>query len=342
MVDKATFMKRYLRLTAGIVISAVCLLLAFRGVGMGELWRLARSLPVPLVLLYSGVASTSLVLRGARWKVLLAGAGPLPFSTVLAVNCAGQMGNAVLPARLGDLFRATNLTRSGVSGGFSLATIFVERVLDTGFLVLLAAAALRGVGALPPWLLRASSVVAVAALAGLGFALTLPLLEAPLLRLARRLLPARWHVRATALIEQFVLGLRSLHRVRTVLAFLVLTVAVWSLDGFGIWVLAGAAGLALTAPVIALLLTSLALSSAIPAAPGNAGVYQIVAVTVLAPFGAAHAPALLFAVTWQALIVINVLAWGLASLWFLSSRELLVTDGFRGVAPIVVPDLVLL
>lgn len=310
-------MKTSLRLMAGAVVSAVCLILAFRGVPLGELWRLGRTLPAQSALLYMGIASTSLLLRGLRWRVLLTGAGPIPFGAVFAVNCAGQMGNNVLPARLGDLFRATNLTRSGASGGFALATIFVERVLDTGFLVLIASVALRGVGALPPWLMRASSIVAIAALAGFGLALTLPFLEAFLLKLARRLLPMRWHIRAASLIKQFVLGLQSLHSVRTVLAFLVLTVTVWSLDGFGIWVLASAAGLTLAPAVIALLMTSLALSSAIPAAPGNAGVYQIVAVTVLAPFGAGRAPALLFAVTWQALILINLLVWGLGSLWFL-------------------------
>jgi len=322
-------MKKRARLMIGILVSVFCLVLAFRGVSIGDLWSLGRAFPATSMAFYLAIASTSLVLRGARWWVLLAGAGRLRFGNVFAVNCAGQLGNNVLPARLGDLFRAANLIRSGASSGFSLATIFVERVLDTGLLVLLASGALRGLGSLP-WLTRASSIVAAAALAGLGFALALPLVEARLVELTRRTLPVRWHARAEGLIEQFALGLRSLRRPRTVFAFFALSAAIWFLDGFGLWLLARAAGLMLSPAMIALLLTSLALSSAIPAAPGNAGVYQAVAVTVLAPFGAARAPALVFAVTWQALIVIDLLVWGLASLWFLSRQKLLMSFQLGG------------
>jgi hypothetical protein len=38
------------------------------------------------------------------------------------------LGNNLLPARLGDVFRATNLGRAGIRSGYALATVFVERV----------------------------------------------------------------------------------------------------------------------------------------------------------------------------------------------------------------------
>ncbi len=327
-------MNKYLRLALGIGVSATCLFLAFRGVPVGELWKLAQDLPLRFPLFYVGVASVNLFLRAARWRVLLTGNDSIPFGTVFAVNCVGQLGNSVLPARLGDLFRATNLTRSGTSSSFSLATIFVERVFDAGFLVLVGAAAAPFVGKLPEWLLHASGVVGIVALLGLAFIFALPFFEAPFLRLLQGVLPRGWQNLATALIEQFVLGLRSIHRMEAILAFLALTVCIWFLDGFGIWILVVATGSTVPPAVVALLLMSLALSSAIPAAPGNAGVFQVVAVTVLAPFGVGRSAALFFSLIWQALIVINLLLWGLGSLWFLTSRKLLVTAGFRRAHPI--------
>jgi uncharacterized membrane protein YbhN (UPF0104 family) len=70
-----------------------------------------------------------------------------------------------------------------------------------------------------------------------------------------------------------------------------------------------------------LLLTSVALSSAVPLAPGNLGVYQMVAVAVLTPLGIARARALVLAVALQFLITANLLFWGLGSVWYLSGRR---------------------
>jgi hypothetical protein len=175
-----------LRFAAGLAVSTGCLLLAARSVPIRELWSIARALPVWVALLCLSAASSSLFLRAMRWRLLLEGARPVTTGFVFAVNSAGQMGNSLLPARLGDVFRATNLSPAGISSGFALATVFVERVLDTGFLVLLSAVALGSIAAVPAWLARASRVLAGVALGGLAFALLLPLFEAAILRAGER------------------------------------------------------------------------------------------------------------------------------------------------------------
>jgi len=310
-----------LRFAAGLAVSTGCLLLAARSVPLRELWSIARALPVWVAVLYLSVASSSLFLRALRWRLLLAGARPVPAGIVFAVNSAGQMGNSLLPARLGDVFRATTLGPAGISSGFALATVFVERVLDTGFLVLLSAVALGSIAAVPAWLARASRVLAGVALGGMAFALLLPLFEASILRAGERCVPGRWLARFRGLVEQFVLGLRSLRNPRRVLGFLLLTVAIWSLDGAGAWVLGRGVGAMLSPALTVLLLTSVALSSAVPLAPGNLGVYQMVAVAVLTPLGIARARALVLAVALQFLITANLLFWGLGSVWYLGGRR---------------------
>ena len=316
-----TRLAQTVRLCAGLAISAGCLLLAARSVPIRELRTIAGSLPARVVLLYLCAASSSLFLRAVRWRVLLLAARPVAPGVIFAVNSAGQMGNNLLPARLGDVFRATTLGRVGISGGFALATVFVERVLDTGFLVFLSAVALGGLSAAPPWLALASRVLAGAACGGLAFVLLVPLLEAWILRVGEACVPDRWRAAFRRLVQQFVLGLRSLRDVRRVLGFGLLTVAIWGLDGVGAWVLGRGVGVELSPVMTVLLLTSVGLSSAVPLAPGNLGVYQMVAVAVLTPFGVERARALALAVALQLLIIANLLMWGLGSLWFLGGTR---------------------
>jgi uncharacterized protein (TIRG00374 family) len=286
---------------------------------MRELWSIARSLPIWVAALYLCAASASLFLRAVRWRLLLVAARPVPVGIVFAVNSAGQMGNNLLPARLGDVFRATNLGPVGISGGFALATVFVERVLDTGFLVFLSGVALSSISAVPEWLARASRLLAGVACGGLAFALLVPLFEPAILRAGEACVPARWLAPFRRLVEQFVLGLRSLRDARRVLGFALLTIAIWTLDGAGLWALASGFGVELSPGTTLPVMTALALSSAIPVAPGNLGVYQMVGVAVLAPFGVARARALALGLTLQLLIVANLLVWGLGSVVYLSS-----------------------
>jgi uncharacterized protein (TIRG00374 family) len=276
-------MGRYLKIGAGIVISSVCLWLAFRSVSMGQVWTAAAAISSRTILACFVLGSSTLFLRAVRWRILLEASEPLPLATAFAVNSAGQMGNMILPARLGDLFRATNLGRAGLGTGFVLATVVAERVLDAGFLVLVSASALATFSDLPAWLTRSARLLAVAALAGLAVAVLLPRLEIRILKLIARVAPYRAQPRLTRLTAQFLSGLRSFHHARRASGFLFWTVVVWGLDAGSIMVLAHGMGIALSPTDAALVLTSIALASVVPAAPGNLGVLQYVAVNVLVP-----------------------------------------------------------
>jgi len=313
-------MNQIWRVTAGLVISAGCLLFAFRSVPVPSLLKAVTSIPFAIVMAWIALAGFSLLLRSMRWQLLLGRTGHLPFLRVLAVNSAGQMGNAILPARLGDLFRATNL--GSLSSGFALATILVERVLDTGFLVSVAAVALTSFRDLPAWLTRGAGFFGAAAVVGVALALLMPSLEDHVVNLMDRIVPARYRVKLSHLTRQFIGGLGSLRNPGKVFAFLLFTVVIWSSDAAGAVILARGLSVTLTPAIAALLLTAVALSSALPAAPGNIGVYQMVAVSVLVPFGVARPQALGLAILLQALILANLLIWGLASLWFLAGKGL--------------------
>jgi uncharacterized protein (TIRG00374 family) len=314
-------MKPALRITAGLAISAVCLFLAFRSVPLHQLWAAAAGISGQTILACMVLASAALFLRSLRWRILLEAAEPVPLGTAFAVNSAGQMGNAILPARLGDLFRATNLGRAGLNSGFALATVLVERVLDTGFLMLISAVALGSFANLPAWPMHAARVLGMAAVGGLLVTVLLPHFETLVLKLVNRFSPANWSARLMHLARQFLLGLRSLHQGRRVSGFLLLTVIIWLLDCSGVVVLARGLSMPLSPATAVLVLTAIALSSVVPGAPGNLGVYQMAAVAVLTPFGVVRSRGLAFALILQILGAVTLILWGLGSAWYLSARS---------------------
>jgi uncharacterized protein (TIRG00374 family) len=313
-------MARWMKLATGIFISAVCLWLAFRSVSIGQVWTAAAAISSQTILACFVLGSCALFLRSVRWRILLEASEPLPLATAFAVNSAGQMGNMILPARLGDLFRAANLGRAGLSTGFALATVLAERVLDAGFLVLVSASALTTFSNLPGWLTRSAFLLAIAALVGLTVTVLLPHFENLIFELMARVAPHRAQPRITRLAAQFLSGLRSFHHAGRASGFLFWTAVIWVLDATGILVLAHGMGIALSPTQAALVLTSIALASVVPAAPGNLGVLQYVAVSVLVPLGAARAQALSLALILQVLTTTTLSVWGAGSLWFLSAR----------------------
>ena len=98
-------------------------------------------------------------------------------------------------------------------------------------------------------------------------------------------LPAVLRARLLPLAEQVLLGLRAFHHWGRFGGFALFTVAIWTLDAIATMIASRAFGLNFSFSVAMLLITALGLGSALPSTPGYLGIYQFVAVTVLAPFG---------------------------------------------------------
>jgi glycosyltransferase 2 family protein len=97
--------------------------------------------------------------------------------------------------------------------------------------------------------------------------------------------------------------------------FVLLTAVIWGIDACNAVLVARALGMSLTLPAALLLLTGLGLGSALPSTPGYIGIYQFVAVTVLAPFHFSRADALAYVLVLQALGYVVIAFWGLVGLW---------------------------
>lgn len=134
----------------GFAVAAVVIYIFFNNFDLSAALANIADAHVGYLLLATVVFYASLPLRGARWGSLLrpagvnVGVGPLTHYYFLS-----WFANAILPARIGDIYRAYLLKKNkSVPISLSLGVLFSERVIDlavTAVLVVVSGAYFRAV-----------------------------------------------------------------------------------------------------------------------------------------------------------------------------------------------------
>ena len=288
------------RAALGIAISAVALFLVARSVDIPAAWDAMRGAQPGWLALLIAFIGIDLLARALRWKLLLSPVGRVRYGDSLASLLVGYLANNVLPARLGEVVRSHDLgERSGLSKSTILGTIVVERVMDTLVVVVIAAFAI--------FVLSVRGIVASAVLVGL--AVTALLVVAIAIGLIAHRLPGadrasaflnRWP-RVHGLLVRLRAGLAVARDVRVMAASLGLTMVSWSCAVLGFAVAAQSVGVEPTMGQAALLAAGVNLATAVPAAPGYVGTFELAAVTIAASVGIDRESALAFAVLLHAM-----------------------------------------
>ncbi len=283
------------RAALGIAISAVALFLVARSVDIPAAWNVIHTAQPQWLALLVVFACVDLLTRALRWKVLLSPVGRVRYQESLSSLLVGYLANNVLPARLGEFVRSHDLgERSGLSKSTILGTIVVERVMDTLVVVVIAALAI--------FVLSVRGIVASAVLVGL--ALTALLVVAIMVGLVAHRLPGadraatfinRWP-RVHGLLVRLRAGLAVTSDVRVMSVSLLLTLVSWSCAVLGFAAAAQSVGIQPTIGQAALLAAGVNLATAVPAAPGYVGTFELAAVTIAASVGIDRESALAFAV----------------------------------------------
>jgi uncharacterized protein (TIRG00374 family) len=303
----------------GIAISVVALAVVVHSVDVGAAWDVLRRAQPEWVLLLLLFIVGDLVLRGVRWRVLLAPVADVSLRATLASLLVGYLANNVLPARLGEIVRSHDLgARTGVSRSTILGTIVVERVVDTFGVVVIAAIAIL--------VLSVRGIVASAVLVGL--AVTGLLVVGIAIGVVAHRLPGarrvsayigRWP-RVHAALVRLRAGLSIAGDLPTMAAAVVLSIGSWSFTVLAFACAAQAVGIEPTIGQAALLAAGTALATAVPAAPGYVGTYELAAVTIAASVGIGREPALAFAVLAHAAVLLLTSVSG-AAVFLAASRR---------------------
>jgi len=283
------------RAVLGIGISLVALFLVARSVDLAATWDAITTAQPQWILVMIVFMVFDVVLRAVRWRVLLRPVADVPFTMTLPANLVGYLANNILPARLGELVRTDDLgRRSGVPRSTILGTIVVERVVDTVVLVAIASLSIL--------VLSVRGIVASAVLVGL--AVCALLIVAIAIAIAAHRLPGaerateflgRWpRVRET--LARLRDGLTIATKAGTIGGALVITLLAWGCTILAFTAGAQAVGVQPTIGQAALLAAGSNLATAIPAAPGYVGTFELAAVTIGASVGIARSDALAMAV----------------------------------------------
>ncbi|RMG99438.1 MAG: UPF0104 family protein [Chloroflexi bacterium] len=282
-------MKRW-RFWIGVVISAVFLWLALRGMRLGDVWREVRTANywwlVPGVVVYF----LAVWARTWRWDYMLRPLKHIPLRTLFPVVVIGYMGNNIYPFRAGEVLRAYVLRRrEGVAMGASLATVVVERVFD-GLVMLMFVFAALPFAPVPSQSIR--SVVIGASIAFFGALIGFFVVAAMPQRMLRltawgseRFLPARFRPIVVDFVTRFLVGLASLRQFRNVLMIFLSSVVVWLLETMKYWFVMHAFDFEVSFFALMLMNGIVNLMTTLPSAPGYVGTFDTPGIQVLVLYG---------------------------------------------------------
>src|SRR5215469_11602986 len=260
---------RLIQLVIGLACTLFFLAIALYRVELGAVTTaLAGANPV-----WIGAAmltyAVNLTLRAWRWQVILRPVAAIPYPTVARAMLVGYGLNAVMPARLGEIFRAEFFKKtSGLSRVWGLTSIVIERLFDgitvvccLGIGLLFAAAARPNAGLLIDVLMTGSALFGAALLA--SFYLSGSIMSRIVVRFPG--LSAQM-----AMVQQ---GFEILRTWRT-LEVVAITLIIYMPDALSLWLLVKALGLTLGLSDTLVLLGAASLSTLVPSGPAFLGTLQ--------------------------------------------------------------------
>ncbi len=248
-------------------------------------------------------------LRGYRWRYVLARSGMhVRFRDATEILYLSWFVNCLVPAKLGDLYRAYLLRGNfGASISRTVGTVFIERVAD---IIIIATLALTA----GFWSFRGRSRPDIDALFVIGFvvAIGFVLMLVGLRVFGRRI--GRWlPARIGVLWERFHEGSTGALSVRSVPIILVITTGIWLLEGARLYFVIRALGL----PEVGLGISSsifvalaAALLTAIPLTPAGFGFVEAGIIGVLFLYGVPQEPAAAVALVDRGLTIVTVIILG--------------------------------
>ncbi|HEX4164127.1 MAG TPA: lysylphosphatidylglycerol synthase transmembrane domain-containing protein [Bryobacteraceae bacterium] len=303
---------RYLYWATSLLFAAVLLYFSLRGINWGNVWQTLIHANFIYVLASGLSVTAALFLRAIRWRVLLLTAGEVSVPTAFWATSAGYFANNFLPARAGEVIRSFMISSAaGLRRTFVLTTALAERLSDAISLVLISSVVLLTLAHKPGWFADTATPFAILGFCGAGLIAFLPRIENQCHSVLYRLpCPQLWKSKLLTTLTQVMVGMRSFHDGERLLTFFACTASIWFIDGYGVVFGMVALGLHCTLRIALLLLTGLGLGSALPATPGYVGIYQFVAVSILAPFGFSKTDAIAYILLAQAVQYVVTALWG--------------------------------
>jgi hypothetical protein len=307
------------KLTLGILIGGALAYLSIRGIHFQDvldgfsLIRYEYTWPPLLIFFFMQV------LRSWRWGIILSPLEKIDQLSLFSVTNVGFFAIVAIPARIGELARPYLITKkSQIKMSAALGTVFVERIFDCLAVLAIFFSVLLLIP-LPAWLIRASVVF---------FIITLLLLSIMIVTIVKRdesvrvlsfflnKLPERYAVKVINCVNYVIDGFAVIRDLKRFIAVLLLSAAIWLINGAAIYILFLAFNFTLPPVAAFALLVILMIGIAIPTAPGFVGNWHYFCIIGLSLFGISKTDALTFAVIYHFLSIGIVIFLGIIFLPF--------------------------
>lgn len=266
------------------------------------------------------------VIRAIRWKVLLRPLGPSRVRDLFSAQVLGAAANTLFPLRAGEVAKPlVAARRTGIPLSSVVATSVMERVYDlfglVSVLVLMVVVLpdLPGDGAR-----RVHNVKVYGGIVGVAAALAMTTFfviatrpDKAHARFARllSLLPAQLRVRLLGIADGFVAGLANARDRSGMWQSLILSVWLWVNGAVAIQCLFAAFDMRLPFGAACFTGVAVALTVAVPQAPGYLGVFQVAMEKTMLLWGQSKTAADAFAIAFWAVSFLPVTAVGVVALW---------------------------
>lgn len=288
-------MKRW-HFWAGLIISALFLFLALRGLNLEKVWQEISS--ANLIWLVPGIMVyfLALIARAWRWQFLLKPVQNLKTIWMVPALAVGYMGNNIFPARAGELLSALFLKRKyRIPVSASLATILAERIFDgvvmLGFLFLnlsrfghstIGVGFLSVLQSLAFW----GSIIFLSLLFVFLWMASAPQKAQIIMQLIiNRILPKKWRTSSLQIFERFMSGLGALQSGRDVFFVFFLSLIIWLIETFFYWFVMRAFPFSISFFTLMMLLGVINLATTLPSAPGYIGTFDAMSIAFLTALG---------------------------------------------------------
>jgi uncharacterized protein (TIRG00374 family) len=298
----------------GPLIGIAFLILAFRTFRYGEFVDAVRDfnfyyLPPVLTIFF-----VSYLIRGIRWRIILNSVKRISFYNSFSAILIGQMGNNLLPARLGEIIRAYVIgNRENISKSSSLASIILERTFDGVTLIILLAVLVSFLH-FPLWVEK-MVLLSTIIFGSVFFFLTVCVYKTEeIMKFLKRRLPLLdWKnpEKVSSVLMKFISGLGLLKDKKKVIIVFIFSIMVWICEAIVYYALFKALGIVVPFYASIFVLAVINFGIMIPSLPAGIGTFHYACIIALTVFNVNKNVGLVYSVILHGIMYFSLVSSGL-------------------------------
>ncbi|MFC1692238.1 lysylphosphatidylglycerol synthase transmembrane domain-containing protein [Candidatus Latescibacterota bacterium] len=310
------------KIIIGIIISSIFIWLSIRGVEYDKILTGLKDAEyiflIPALVMIMSIA----IFRSLRWGVILSPIEKISQKKLFPIYSVGLMAIILIPMRIGEFLKPYLISRrSRVSLSSGLATVFVERVLDSLTILFMLLVVIFS-SDLPEWLIRSgySLLFTFLVLVILMFLMYYKTeLCFKFLRPVLSRLPHKISEKIEVLIKKFIEGFKIISNPKKLFYCIFYSVLIWTFSALAIFSLFLFQNfqLSLLSAFVVLVITIIGVS--IPTAPGFLGNFQFACITALSLFGIPKSESFAFSMVYYFFGIVFYVLLGLICLPFMDN-----------------------